>query len=402
MRPLLDRLDRRLGEGPGVRVPLIAEDRLDRGLGALAERHRVADRLGLLDQPLGLEVGEHALARDEALQPPVGLGHLLVQAAARIHDVDHREIVPAPDLEVVEIVPGGDLDRARALLRIGVRVRDDRQAPPDQRQDRVFADQVPIARIVGMHRDPGIAEHGLRPGGRDRDVAPGRALDRVADVPEMAVHLGGLDLQIRDRGLQLAVPVDQPLVLVDQALAVEVDEHLAHRARQALVHGEALARPVGRGAEAMELAADQAAGALLPGPDPLDEPLPPEVAARDAFLRQLTLDHHLRRDAGVIAARLPQHRATRHAMKADQGVLDGVVEGMAHVQAAGDVRRRDDDAVGARVRIVARRKEPAFLPQPVELGLDFGGPIGLVQHRRILIPTRLANTLARLGAGSGL
>jgi hypothetical protein len=188
--------------------------------------------------------------------------------------------------------------------------------------------------------------------------------------------------EIRHRGLELAVPVDQTLVLEDQPVAVEVDEHLAHRRGQAVVHGETLARPVGGGAETMELLADETAGALLPGPNPLDEPVAAEVAPGDALLRQLTLDHHLGGDAGMVAARLPQDRPAEHALKADQAVLNGVVEGMPHVQAAGDVRRRNHDAVGPRRRIVDRREPAAVLPQAVELGLDLGGPIGLVQHRR--------------------
>ena len=80
------------------------------------------------------------------------------------------------------------------------------------------------------------------------------ALDRIFDVPEMALHLDLLHLEVGDRGEQLRVPVDQPLVLVDQALVVERDEHLEDGARQALVHGEALARPVARRAEPLELA----------------------------------------------------------------------------------------------------------------------------------------------------
>ena len=132
----------------------------------------------------------------------------------------------------------------------------------------------------------------------------------------------------------------------------------------------------------MQLPADQAPRLLLPRPDPLDELVAPECAAREAFLRQLALDHHLRGDAGVVAARLPQSGAPAHAVKPDQGVLDAVVEGMPHVQAAGDVRRRNDDAVRPRIRVVDRREIAALLPQPVELGLDLGRPVGLVQHRR--------------------
>jgi hypothetical protein len=81
-------------------------------------------------------------------------------------------------------------------------------------------------------------------------------------------------------------------------------------------------------------------------PDPLDEGVAAEVVAGLALGLQLALDDHLRGDAGVVRARLPQGVARRHAVVADQRVHDGVVEAVAHVQAAGHVRRRDHDAVG--------------------------------------------------------
>ena len=86
-------------------------------------------------------------------------------------------------------------------------------------------------------------------------------------MPEVALDLDLLHLEIGDRGQQLRVPVDQPLVLVDQAVAVELDEHLGDRARQALVHGEAFARPVAGGAEPLQLVDDGAAAFGLPLPD---------------------------------------------------------------------------------------------------------------------------------------
>ena len=52
---------------------------------------------------------------------------------------DHRDLlepVLSPDLEVVGVVARRDLERAGAELRIDVVVRDDRQPPPDERQDR--------------------------------------------------------------------------------------------------------------------------------------------------------------------------------------------------------------------------------------------------------------------------
>ncbi len=60
----------------------------------------------------------------------------------------------------------------------------------------------------------------------------------------------------------------------------------------------------------------------------------------------LALDQHLGGDAGVVGAHLPEGVAFLHPPPADQGVHDGVLEGVAHVQTAGDVGRRDHDGVG--------------------------------------------------------
>ena len=139
--------------------------------------------------------------------------------------------------------------------------------------------------------------------------------------------------------MSFGIPVDQALVFVDEAGAIKLDENLRHRARKAFVHGEALARPVAGCAEPLELADDGAAGFRLPFPDPLDERLAAEFAAAGLLaLHQLALDHGLRGDAGVIGARLPQHVLAAHALEPAEDVLQGVVERMAHMQRAGDVR----------------------------------------------------------------
>src|SRR3546814_15805986 len=48
----------------------------------------------------------------------------------------------------------------------------------------------------------------------------------------------------------------------------------------------------------------------------------------------------------MVCTWLPQGVAALHAAPADQSIHDGVVEAVTHVQAAGDVRRRDHDGVG--------------------------------------------------------
>src|SRR5215470_4240124 len=195
-----------------------------------------------------------------------------------IEYVDQRQTVSAPDFEIVEVMRRRNLHRARAFLRIGIVVADDRNAPIDERQDRDLADQMLEPFVLWMHGDGDVAEHGLGPRSSDGDEFA-RAFDRIFDVPELALALDLLHFEIGDRGLELGIPVDEPLVLIDQALAVERDKDLPHRARQSLVHGEALARPVAGRAEPLELADDDAAGFGLPFPDTFDESLAPHGAA---------------------------------------------------------------------------------------------------------------------------
>jgi hypothetical protein len=82
----------------------------------------------------------------------------------------------------------------------------------------------------------------------------------------------------------------------------------------------------------------------------------------------------------VVGAGLPQHVLAAHALEAAQDVLQGVVERMAHVQRAGHVGRRDDDAVGKRLGAFqpAGAEGACRFPCGVDAALDRGGLVGLV------------------------
>ena len=193
--------------------------------------------------------------------------------------------------------------------------------------------------------------------------------DRVADVPERALLLLGQHFEIGDRGQQHRVPVHQAFAAVDQAFLVQAHEHFGDRARQIRVHGELVARPVDRGAEAAHLARDGAAGFAFPFPDAFDEFFAAEIEPMFAFRAELALDHHLRRDAGVVGARLPQRRVAAHAVPARERVHERVLERVPHVQRAGDVRRRQHDAVARAITL--RRECPGRFPTFVDAGFDF-------------------------------
>lgn len=203
--------------------------------------------------------------------------------------------MPFANLEVVEVVCGRDLHRARALLGVGVVVTDDGDGAIRQWQHDALADEVLVLRLLvrRVHGHRRIAEHGLGARGGDRDVGRrivrivGRAFERVVEivhVPRRLFHeqlgetlvvesnrvallvlvaagplerarfLGRLDLEVGDDTLELRVPVDEALVLVDQALIVKIDEDLGDGLHHLVVggpplaHGEALAAPVAGGA----------------------------------------------------------------------------------------------------------------------------------------------------------
>ncbi len=164
---------------------------------------------------------------------------------------------------------------------------------------------------------------------------------------------------------------------------VEFDEDFDDGLGQALVHREAFAAPVARRAEALQLVDDGAAAFGFPGPDLFQERFAADLAAAGFLaLHHLALDDHLRRDAGVVGARLPEHVLAAHALEAAEDILQRVIEGMPHVERAGHVRRRNDDRV--RLGIGAVRTSGfegvRFFPILADARLDGGRLVGLLKH----------------------
>ena len=263
----------------------------------------------------------------------------------------------------------GDLHRAGTELRIGIIVDDDRNKPAvlpwADRNFAQFADDRRIALVGGMNGNRAIAEHGFRPGGGNRDVVAGFAQgnvavgvlldifvglpagERVFEMPHMAVDLDVLHFKVGNRRLEFRIPVDEPLAAIDQPFVIEANEDFQHRPGKPFVHGEAFARPVAGGTKPFQLVEDQPAGLVLPFPDAIDKGVAAHfAAARLLAFGELTLDDHLRGNAGMVHARLPQNVLATHALEADEDVLQRVVERVAHMQRAGDVGRRNDNAIG--------------------------------------------------------
>jgi len=230
-----------MGDLVGVRLDLGEEfEALELGDDGLAGHAAVHAFEGAQERGFG-EAGEVGDGVLDLRQNDLGLA---------VEDGGHWQVVALADGKVVEIMGGGDLDGAGALFRVGILVGDDGDAAADDGQDGEFADEVLVALILGVNGHRGVAEHGFGARCRDGDEAAGLVGDRVGDVPEVAADFVVFDFEVGNGGLELGVPVHQAAVAVDQALLVEGDEDFADGRGEAVVHGEAFARPVERGAEA--------------------------------------------------------------------------------------------------------------------------------------------------------
>ena len=177
-------------------------------------------------------------------------------------------------------------------------------------------------------------------------------------------------------------PVDDVAAAVDEALFVEAHKHLADGPREPFIQREPRPLPVARVADRPLLIEDLISVLVHPRPHALHEPLAPEVPAGQSFFGQLTLHDVLGRDARVVHPRHPDGVVALHSSPADKHILDGVVQGVPHVQDAGHVRRRDGDDVGP-LHVPGRNVEEAGrLPPPVQRCLD---PIGIVSRVECLV-----------------
>ena len=167
-----------------------------------------------------------------------------------------------------------------------------------------------------------------------------------------------------------------------------MDEGLAHGLGAGVVHREALPLPVAGAAEGLELLHDAVAVLVLPGPDLVEEALAAQVEAGLALVAELLLDLYLRGDAGVVVAGQPERGVAVHALVAHEDVLYRLVEGVAQMQLAGDVRGRDNDGEGLLLGVALGVEVVALQPEVVNLLLDL---MGVVDFRKLFHGFLLSN-----------
>ena len=328
--------------------PLLGQPRLQGGVATVAVHDGVIMLLDVVEQTVLVEPLDNGLAALVA----VHAGELAVTLddhRVLVEDVDLRQVVSLTHGIVVGVVGRGDLNEAGAKVGVDMPILKDRDLTVDDRQHDGLAHEGGLLGVLRGDGDARVAEHGLGARGGDDDVvlAVDRLGQRVAQVPQMALLVLILGLVVRDGGGAVGAPVDDALAAVDQAVVVPVAEHLAHGLGVVLVHGEALVVEVDGAAHALDLLDDDAAVLVGPVPTGVDKLIAANLQAADALALELLVDLSLRGNTGVVGAQHPARGLAAHASHTDDGVLDGVVGSVAHVELAGHVGRRNGDGAVA-------------------------------------------------------
>ena len=85
-----------------------------------------------------------------------------------------------------------------------------------------------------------------------------------------------------------------------------------------------------------------------------------QILAAQPLFGKHTLDDVLRGDTGMVGSRHPQGALSAHAPVPDEDVLQGIVQGVAHVQDTGDVGRWHDNREG--LLRIGRLEGPLLFP----------------------------------------
>ena len=328
--------------------PLLGQPRLKRGVAAVAVHDGVIEVLDVIEQVVllkPLDDGLAALLASHAGELAVALDDHRVL----IEDIDLRQVVGLTHGVVVGVVSRGDLNKAGTKVGVDVPILKDGDLAVDDGELDGLTHKGGLLGVLRGDSDARVAEHGLGTRGGDDDVvlAVDRLGQRVTQVPQVALLVLILGLVVRDGSGAVGAPVDDALATVDQTVVIPVAEHLAHGLGVVLVHGEALVIEVNGAAHTLDLLDDDATVLVGPIPAGVDKLVATDLQAADALALELLVDLGLRGDTGVVGAEHPACGLAAHAGHTDDSVLDGVVGGMAHVELAGNVGRRNGDGAVA-------------------------------------------------------
>ena len=194
----------------------------------------------------------------------------VIQRGVGIENINDRQVMAEADFVVGFVVRWSHLQDTRAEFEIHRLVADDRQQgfhTGGEGTSHMESDECGVAGVLRVHSHGGIRNDRLRTGSGDFQIGAGFFHDLDFVVVEKSFLVFRNDLLVAERCERDGAPVHHPLATIDHPLGVEIHENLLHLACVGFVHRKALARPVARATELLELVDNDAAVLFLPLPD---------------------------------------------------------------------------------------------------------------------------------------
>ena len=385
-------------------VPLVGQARFDGNVGSVRVPNRVLVGPDIFQKSSFPEDLDEFVSSFKAIQSQQHLGFgfhglrvgpaiLRVDAAIWGHHIDGFETVSLPNVPVVGVMGGGDFEEAGGHACFGVfavRIRlhhvvvgDDGDDAVGQRQLDPLADQSRPLRIVGVHRDGGVSQHGLGTrGGHGDMLTGGRAVvvhEGIPEVPKMTVDFAGLDFIVGQCGLADGIPVHQTLASINEVIGEQFGKGQTHGFGADGIHGEPLPSPVCAASQTLQLLGDRGFVFVFPLLHQIHKGLAAQLRAMLPLGQQSLLHHGLGGDPRMVRPGHPQDFIPPHAMVPGQDVLEGVVERVSKVQGRRDVRGRHQQRV--RRSVCGRIGMSHFrgIPGLTNRGFMLTGNVGLRQ-----------------------
>ena len=206
-----------------------------------------------------------------------------IHHSVRIDDIHHRQSMPLPNREVHFIMSRCHLQNPRAKLKVNLLIPNDRHHSLRLRNlkrkwpNHFLPNQMRITHVMRIHRHCRIARNRFRSRRRNRQPSPrlpNHLHLKVIHRPILRLHH---DFLIRQRSQRCRTPVDHSLPPINQALFVKIHKDSLHALRVIRVHGEALARPITRATQLLQLLNNDPPVLLFPLPDLLQKSFPTKI-----------------------------------------------------------------------------------------------------------------------------
>ena len=333
--------DGRLGQRLHLDEPLLAHQRLDYRMTAVAMSHRVVMVLNLCEYAALRQIGHQLLAAFIAVHTGIFSGQL-IHFPLLVNDYHLGQIMAIAHLKIIGIMGRRNFYSAGTKFLFHILISNHRNNAVHDRQYQIFAHQMAVARIIRMHSHCRIAQHRFRTGGGNLNTVR-TILRRIPEIINFALLVHMFHFNIRNGRLTMGAPVYNIVALIDQALLIQTHKGFSHSLRTALIHGKPFSVPVTGAAQLAQLRSNRVAIFLFPGPGAAQKLLAPYFIAVGAFLLQLRLHLCLGCNPGMIRARNPQRVKPAQPFIPHQNILHGVVHGMPHVQLTGYIWRRHHD-----------------------------------------------------------